>query len=177
MNPWFIATERFDSSDGDNWTRFVAWAGLPQLQELVSLDPMLCPTLLGETKDEYWPHIVNEDFHLNFFVDFEFLKRAVAAKERKNMLCVFRNPTIDPIAPGFARFKFLGYDVVDIQNSVSALTNCGGFPKSFSAMELSSAGLLPDRMRACNVREDLRRNYPEDPHANCNYWAIFRAEP
>ena len=71
MQPWFIATQRLTSRDGVAWEKYVAWSGLKHLDEVVSLDPMLCPTLLPDIKDEYWPHIVNEDFMLNFFVDLE----------------------------------------------------------------------------------------------------------
>ena len=73
MQPWFIATETFTSRDAEAWAKYVSWSHLSHLTEVVSLDPMLCPTLLPEIKDEYWPHIVNENFMLNFFVDLEFL--------------------------------------------------------------------------------------------------------
>jgi hypothetical protein len=39
------------------------------LEEVVSLDKLLCPPILREVKTEYWPHIVNEDFILHFFTD------------------------------------------------------------------------------------------------------------
>ena len=73
MQPWFIATEGFTCRGGEAWEKYVAWSGLRHLDEVVSLDPILCPTLLPDIKDEYWPYIVNEDFTLNFFVDVEFL--------------------------------------------------------------------------------------------------------
>jgi hypothetical protein len=56
MIPWFTATQPFTPADGDRWIDYVKWSGLTQLQEVVSLDGMLCPTLLPEIKDEYWPH-------------------------------------------------------------------------------------------------------------------------
>lgn len=40
---------------------------------------MLCPTVLPEIKNEYWPYIVNEDFMLNFFVDLEFLLKQISS--------------------------------------------------------------------------------------------------
>ena len=39
-------------------------------------------------------------------------------------------------------FEFVGYDLVDIQSTASALTNCGGFQEVFSNNELSEKGLL-----------------------------------
>ena len=174
MTPWFIATEPFGPECGKKWDTYIAWSRLAQLEEVVSLDGMLCPTVLPEFRDEYWPHVVNESFMLRFFVDYDFLIEQVAKIRRKNILCVFHNPIETPSAPGFADFRFLGYDLVDPQCAVSALTNCGGFPEVFDNSELSPVGLLTDLDRAAEVQRRLRSLYPSEHHANCNVWAIFR---
>lgn len=173
MTPWFIATEPF-TPDDQSWNKYMRWSGLTQLKELVSLDPILCPSVLKELKPDYWAHIVNEDFMLDYFVDFEYLSHEVVHLPKKNMLCVFRNPQQEPVAPSVAEFEFLGYDLVDIQNSASALSNCGGFPDVFVNSELSPQGLLPEFQRASEVRRILRSTHPEEVHANCNLWAVFR---
>lgn len=176
MQPWFIATERFTSRDGAAWEKYVAWSGLKHLDEVVSLDPMLCPTLLPEIKDSYWPHIVSEDFMLNFFVDLEFLLEQLADGRETNVLCVYRNPESQPPPyEGRTNFEFLGYDLVDVHGSASALTNCGGFPDVFDNKELSSKGLLTSHSRAFQVQADLRAKHPEEHHADCHVWAISRA--
>jgi len=126
---------------------------------------------------EYWPHIVNEDFMLNFFVDLEFLLGELPDGVERNLLCVFRNPVSEPPLPGASlNFEILGYDLVDVQASASALTNCGGFPEVFENSELSSKGLLTSCSRALEVQSELRRRYPEEAHANCHVWAILRAQ-
>ncbi len=173
--PWFIATEPFTPADGARWIDYVKWSGLTRLDEVVSLDGMLCPTLLPEIKAEYWPHIVQEDFMLHFFLDFDFLMSQVAGIEKKNVLCVFRNPVERPQAPPVAQFQFFGYDLVDVQGLVSVLTNCGGFPDIFANSELSSVGLLPELGRAIEVQAKLRSAYPHGSHTDCHVWAIFRA--
>lgn len=175
MIPWYIATQPFTPDDGDRWIDYVKWSGLTQLQEVVSLDGMICPTLLPEIEDEYWPHIVQESFMLNYFLDFDYLLSQVDAIEKKNVLCVFRNPVEPPQAPPVAHFRFLGYDLVDVQGTASALTNCGGFPDVFANSELSSAGLLPELGRAIEVQSRLRSVHPGEHHADCHVWAIFRA--
>lgn len=175
MTPWYIATERFSPADGENWKKYVEWSGLTQLRELVSLDPILCPPVLNEIKPDYWNHIVNEDFMLDYFLDYEYLKREVSEIQRKNMLCVFRNPVEQPATPTVTDFQFLGYDLVDIQNSASALSNCGGFPEVFANSELSVLGLLTDFDRAVEVQRALRSAFPEEAHADCHLWAIFRS--
>jgi hypothetical protein len=135
MTPWFIATEQFTPERGERWDGYIRWSGLTQLHEVVSLDGMLCPPLLGGNggvKDDYWPHIVKEDFMLDFFVAYEFLKQEVAGIQRKlNVLCVFRNPEAQPVPPS-PDFEFLGYDLVDVHGFNSALTNYGGFPDVFA---------------------------------------------
>lgn len=173
MTPWFIATEPFTPED-KSWTKYIDWSGLKQLDELVSLDPILCPSVLKEVKDNYWPHIVNEAFMLPFFVDFDFLKTEIEKIEKKNVLCVFRNPTEQPTAPPVARFEFLGYDLVDFQHSASALTNCGGFADVFDNSELSHFGLIPELKRALEIQRKLSQAYPEEVHAQCHLWAVFR---
>ena len=85
MIPWFIATQQFTPED-KSWKKYVEWSGLTQLKELVSLDSSLCPTILPKTRAEYWPYIVNEDFMLNFFLDFDFLIEQINNIEKKNVL-------------------------------------------------------------------------------------------
>jgi hypothetical protein len=175
MQPSYVATERFTSRH-EGWTKYTAWSGLTQLDEVVSLDPMLCPSLLPEIKAEYWPHIVNEHFMLNFFVDLEFLLHQLPEVPECNLLCVFRNPLNQPPLPTSSlNFEILGYDLVAVQASASALTNCGGFPEVFENAEVSPTGLLTSCARAWVVQSELRRRYPEEPHANCHVWAILRA--
>jgi hypothetical protein len=174
MIPWFIATQQFTPED-KSWKKYVEWSGLTQLKELISLDSALCPTILPKTKAEYWPHIVNEDFVLNFFLDFDFLIEQIKHIENKNVLCVFRNPRQIPAAPSAANFEFVGCDLLEVNGGVSALTNCGGFPDVFANAELSEVGLLKDFDRANEVNALLRSLHPNDPHANCDLWAIFRA--
>jgi hypothetical protein len=105
----------------------------------------------------------------------DFLVRQVRGVERKNVLCVFRNPVERPVAPSVADFEFPGYDLVDVENNNSALTNCGGFPDVFAKSELSRVGLVPELGRAIEVQRRLRSLYPEEHHANCHVWGIFRA--
>jgi len=175
MTPWFIATEKFDPSEA-GWPKYIAWSGLKQLDEVVSLDMSLCPTVLPDIKPEYWNHIVNEDFMLHFFTDLDYLRGETVTISRNNLLCVFRNPPAHPTAaqvPG--GFEFIGYDLVERDSGISALTNCGGFPKAFSNNELSEKGLLIEHERSRTVQLALMREYPNEPHADCKLWAIFRS--
>jgi hypothetical protein len=124
-------------------------------------------------KHGYWPHIANED--CRFFTDLAFLVEQISNIPKRNLLGVYRNPPTLPPSPGPATFEFLGYDLVEVQGSISALTNCGGFPDVFDNAELSLKGLLTSHARACEVQSHLRLKHPEEPHADCHVWAIFRA--
>lgn len=174
MAPWFIATKTFGPADGDKWTDYVKWSGLSQLDELISLDSMLCPTLLPDIKDDYWPHIVNEDFCLHFFTDLAFLRRQVAGLAGGRILCVTRNPEKPPVLPAeVSGFSLVGYDLLDGGAGISALSNCGGWPGILDNSELSPKGLIESHARALHLRELLARRYPQEPHAQCDVWAIF----
>jgi len=177
MTPWFAATERFDPRAGEAWAKYIAWAGLTQLEELVSLDSMLNPPVLKKMKDEYWAHAVNEESMYGYFLDLDFLRAQLVNEKNYNLLCVYRNPEREPTLPKFdgLRFELVGYDLVDVEGGVSALTNCGGFPDVFRNNELSPKGLLNSRARAIEVQEKLRQLHPDEHHADCHVWAIARA--
>ena len=176
--PLYIVTERFTPSRGEEWTRYVAWSGLRQLSEVVSLDAMLCPPAVKEIVAEDWPHVLNEDFMLSYFHDLEYLVRRAGDLRDRNLLCLFRDPEAETIAPsGAFQFAFEGYDLVDIRGGVSALTNCGGFPGAFSSTELSEHGLLRTLARANEVRGALAERYAGHGHELCHVWAVHRADP
>ncbi|BCH16224.1 MULTISPECIES: hypothetical protein [unclassified Mesorhizobium] len=82
MQHLYIAKEKFGPFSGTAWSMYINWSGLTQLSEVVSLDGMLGPVALGEVKDSYWPHIVNEDYMLDFFVDLDFLLFGVGGSGR-----------------------------------------------------------------------------------------------
>ncbi|WP_217569004.1 hypothetical protein [Mesorhizobium sp. GbtcB19] len=176
MQRLYIATEKFDPSHGSGWEEYVEWSGLAQLTEVVTIDGILCPTALGDIKDSYWPHIVNEDYMLDFFVDLDFLLSELGDAHDLNVLGVIRRPLADVRSLAWGGFAFLGYDLMDKVVGNSALSNCGGFPDVFANSELSNVGLLDDFDRAVEIRDLLHRTYPEERHADCDLWAIFRRQ-
>lgn len=175
MRTLFVAKRPFDPSVGDGWDRYVAWSGLSQLREVVSLDTMLCPTVPAELTAADWDYNVHADYLVFFFRSLDYLLNRVTANGRLNILAVLQNPTAADLAvvtlPGFA---FAGFDLVDVHGDVSALTNCGGFEGVFAKAELSELGLLTDLSRAQAVQASLRVHYPGEPHADCDVWAIWR---
>ena len=88
---------------------------------------------------------------------------------------MIQNPTEDEVR-SFSdhRFVFRGFDLVELQTGISALVNCGGFPKAFSPADHSDCGLLTDHAKALSVQNLLRAEYPDEPHADCDVWAIWQ---
>ena len=62
-------------------------------------------------------------------------------------------------------FAFCGFDLIDEQVGIRALTNCGGVDKAFLPGDLSDCGLLVDLARAVAVRQLLLTEYRDEPHA------------
>ena len=171
----FIATEKFDAADGERWRSYCEWAKIPALREVVSLDGLLCKHLITEFAEEDWLHIVNADFRLEYFRDFDYLLRRVAAVQRRNILGLYRNPQLQIETPPVpAEFMFLGYDLIEEMTQISALVNCGGFPKAFANDELNEFGLIGTFSRASEVQRHLRKEYPDEPHAGCELYALWR---
>ncbi len=178
----YTAVERFGPACGERWASFIAWSGLTQLREVVSLDGLLCPTVFGELTDEDWGHNVQEDFKLTFFHDLDHVLGRVAGDGPVNVLALMQNPTDEEVR-SFAdrRFAFRGFDLVELQTGISALVNCGGvhggrFDKAFSHTDLSDCGLLTELATALSAQRRLREEYPNEHHANCDVWAIWRME-
>jgi hypothetical protein len=176
IEPLFIAIAPFDPSDGQKWQEYYQWARIPGLVEVISLDSMLCRRIITEFEAEDWDHIVNENFRLNYFHDLAYLMRRIADAPRKHILGVYRNPSSHiPQAPA-ANFNFVGYDLIEEATQISALTNCGGFPDSFSNGELNRHGLIDEFSRAEEIHQSLPKRHPQEAHANCELYAIWKLE-
>ena len=174
MTPLFKATARFDPSDGDRWKNYFEWAKIPALCEVVSLDGILCPVLGHDLTDEDWNHNVQADFRLHYFYHLDYLLDRTFAYVRRNILGLYRNPDAHIETPPAAGFVFVGYDLIEESTQISAVCNCGGFPESFSNDELNRYGLLDDFNRACIVKHSLATLNPDEHHAQCEMYAIWR---
>ena len=173
----YSAVQRFDPACGDKWTKFIEWCGLTQLREVISLDGILCPSVIviDELTVEDWQHNVNENFKCHLFHDLEYLLGKVAGSDRVNVLALMQNPTEDEVR-SFSddRFIFRGFDLVELQTGISALVNCGGFPRAFASTDLLECGLLTDYAKAMIGQKLLRAEYPDEHHADCDVWAIWQ---
>jgi hypothetical protein len=170
----FAAHKRFGPSCGESWSNYIQWSGFHQIAELVSTDVMLCPLVLEELIDEDWQYNIHVDFKTYFFHNVEYLKRRIGYDPtRHNLLSLIERPESPIVAQ--SGFEVCGYDILDSYDSVSVLTNCGGFPAIFDPSEVNRYGLLDDLTRALDVSAKLRDAEPEDPHCgDCRVWSLCR---
>lgn len=171
----FTARERFDSSCGESWAKYLEFLGRDDLVRVITLDTILCPPVVYAATQEDWDALEPDSNSMSFFVDLPLVRRKAAAGSTPcDILAAIREPQAgDQHDPG-PEFEFAGFDLVDRADEVSALLNCGGFPETFSIDELSSStGLLQSLARAYEVREDLLRHNPHEDHADCCVWAMW----
>ncbi len=172
---WFTAVETFGPHGGEAWQKYLDFSGLRQLAEVVSLDGSLCPTVIGELIKEDWDHNVHRDRLTYFFKDLDYLLSRVQSSGPRQILAVMLEPEAgSENTLTDERFEFVGFDLLDEEGGNSALVNCGGFPFAFDDEELSQHGLITDYERAKEVQSLLREKYPEERHAECHLWAVWR---
>ena len=174
MSPIFIACRKFDPHCGEAWSSYIAWSGLQQVTELVSLDNILCPLIIQELIEEDWEYNVHANNRVYFFRDYQYLKRRIAYDaSQHNLLGIFERPTQTPAA--MDAFTFCGYEIWDSHESISVLTNCGAFPDVYSPAELNQFGLLTDLAHANRIAETIRNTHWADDHCrDCHVWGVAR---
>jgi hypothetical protein len=173
----FRLSERFDSYSGETWINYIKWSGFVHFNEVVGLDCSLCKSVIFELSTSDWDHIVYAEHLFAVFDDSRYLLSRCPLTERSQLLAVSREPSVDEVR-AFRQegFTFKGYDLIEEATCISALTNCGGFERAFLPSDLSTEGLIRDHQRAYDVRALLHNEYPDEHHADCDVWAIWRKE-
>lgn len=172
MFPVFVACQKFDPSCGDSWSSYIEWLGFYQIQEIVSTDVMLCPSLIDTLIDEDWNFNIHADNCLHFFHDYEYLKHRIGYdSSRHKILALTERPT--HVSAPIDGFTFCGYDILDSDNSISVLVNCGAFPSIYTPNDLNQLVLVDDLSRVRKIAEAIRDNYPDDHHCcDCRVFGI-----
>ena len=170
----YSAISEFNSSVGERWTEFVSRSGLFHLKEVVSLDQALCPNAISTLVPEDWEYNVNEDYRIFFFRDLEYLSKRITGRQGVIIVGLLEEPQeLDVLKE--KQHQLIGFDVVDAYCDSSALTNCGDFfDRAFRGEELNSSGLIARLDRAYEIKRSLRALYPDEPHADCLVWGVWR---
>jgi hypothetical protein len=173
---WYIATETFGPARGLGWIHYMAWSGLTQLDEVVTLDITLCRPVLDPPAGEDWNHNVQEDYLISLFVDLDYVLGRVGERADTHVLAVMREPAAEDCAAwADPRFQFVGFDLVEKPGlGISALTNCRGWPMAFDNADLNRVGLLPTLAAARTAQARLREHYAGQSHSDCYVWALWR---
>jgi len=167
---FYTIIESFSREDGDRWTSYCAWRGI-QFERFDSIDSILRPSLCQKPEKDDWSHIVNENFMLHYFTDFDY----AAAKQTK----IGKG---DLVGVEFhdhdeASQDFLGFDLIDSYHDVSVLTNWGNDVEIVNRA-ISKTGLIYTRASIEEVRRELLRSHGNDAHvAGCEIVSIYKSKP
>ncbi len=172
----YIAVETIITTE-----KYRNWCKLFHVKEVVSLDCALCPSILDYKKIEDKKNLFNSYYYWSGYGDIvnnlNYLLNKVNGLKDVQILAVIAEPDGDCRNLFFDnRFKFYGYDLLEDGTRVSALNNCGGFDKVFLPEDISENGLIIEFNKARKIQKLLVYEYPDEPHAYCTLWAIWRME-
>jgi hypothetical protein len=177
MTIWYTARNTFDKTHS-GWANYIKFSGLTMVQEIVSLDFMLCDPAFkwNPDKAEDWEYAITDDNEVfnDCYSNLKYVIDKVDKKNSFNLLAVCFKPTSSCENIFLTDFTFIGYDLIDQSHGNSALTNCGGTPEVFANSELNKFGLLDKFERAQKIQADLLINDPNEYHADTNIWSVWR---
>lgn len=163
----FTIIESFSPQDGDRWKSYCEWRGL-NFEAFESIDGILRTNLFTPGTDEDWQHIVNQNFMLHLFTNFDY-----ALKKHKEIgkgdLVGLRFEGHDE-----SDSRFLGYDLIDKYCDVSLLTNWGNDVEIINR-SLTPFALISNRKIIEDVQAELFRTNGNDGHVEwCRIVSIYR---
>ena len=179
MKLLFAARGKYDENTNDefSWGKYKEWSKLFHLDELVSLDGLLNEDLVEPNYDneEDWNNIHIVDIvQTSFYNNLEYVLNKISLNDKFNLLAVEVEPIQERSNYDLKDYEFMGYDLLDQDYSISALTNCGGFDESFLPTDLNNKGLIDSLEKARDVQKKLLKNNPEEHHADTNIIAVWR---
>jgi hypothetical protein len=102
----------------------------------------------------------------------------------EQLIAYFKNPTDDWESRSLGDdFEFCGYDLVEEFSGISAITNCAdmfdntiipSFDNAIPYDGLNKYGLISTRNRAFEICNLLEEMYPDESHADCDVYEIWR---
>jgi len=107
------------------------------------------------------------------FLDEKNAKTQAIANDVQILRVCYIASEVASVAETIDGFDFCGYDLID-RFEISALTNCGGFDNAFTHKDLNAFGLIPNYQSARKIQLDLESKYPDEEHADCLLFAIWR---
>jgi hypothetical protein len=175
----YKAVKKFGPYDGKAWTTYTEWTKLSHLTELISLDGILCPSVIDFDYEKDTDYLVWETDGPDGYNSLPYLKEKIAVvnPSRYRVLAVVKEPVDECEKSQLPNFNFVGYDLVETQGYISALTNCGGFDETFLPADLNKYGLIQTYQKAYITKAELLKNNLDEEHAEFYVWAIWTMKP
>lgn len=174
VSPIYSAHKRFTATAGEPWHTYIQWSGRTHATEIITVDGLICAPVIHELIASDWDHNIQADHMIYFFSDYQYLLERIQFDPKKhNILELTQHPTQEVIST--PPFHFCGYDIVDGDNSISVLLNCGPFPDILSPAETNQLGLIDTLEHANHLTKEIQRTYIQDIHCQtCCVWGIAR---
>lgn len=178
MTFWYTAIAPFTPqyhAEGHSWNDYTAWYGLPHLEEMISLDSLLNPTVVEPdfNSSEDWAHIICDSNWLTGFYDSpEYVLQRINSPHY-HLLAVVKEPNEPCHQVQLDGFEFIGYDLLDEPYSISTLTNCTGMASTLIPTDFNKRGLLSDYNRAVLTQKEFIELNPNESHARCHLMAVW----
>jgi hypothetical protein len=158
-----------------DWEGYIKWSGLTHLTELVSLDGILNGLAFEpDFEREMDEMLFDENMLMPFYQSMDYVVKKSDDLDDYNLLAVIKEPTGEKQTQLENDFDFIGYDLIEQNGIISALANCGGFDETFHPKELHQYGLISDYARAKEIQMAFPMNNPEEPHADCFLYEVWR---
>lgn len=171
----YVVVESFNKDEGEAWRKYIEFSKLDHIEEVVTLDCLLCPDITEKDKSINRDVLIYSNAWYNLVNDLEYIIGNYKLKLNKNILAIWKDPPKN-CREKFKndKFEFCGFDLIDEDSGISAILNCGGFDKVFTNKDISNIGLIQNYGRAKEIQINLENIYPEDEHAFCELIAIWR---
>jgi hypothetical protein len=170
----YIIRNRFGPGS-EGWTEYSEWAGLEDCEEYYSIDGIMRKGLFSPETGEDWENCVNEDFKTHIITNVEYANKVAERLPNAEAIGIIEDPiSAEEAVP--SHHELVGYDILDGDGHISLVTNWGG-RKENEKIKKNRFALISQIKDAYDCKNDLRSEYPEDPHAaDCEVWAIYRID-
>jgi len=166
-------SEKYDQNQGENWDKYIIWKNC-SCKRIISLDTSLCPSVIDVLSDEDWTHKVYPDIFFDAFDSILWINRKVPSKTHNHQILAVQKFDVDnQIQDILLGFRFIGYDMIENETMISAITNCIHFDLAYSSDDLNEFGLISEANMVKEISLRLVKYYPDESHANVSAWAIW----
>ena len=175
---YYKIIEKFSPLDEERWQSYLKSRGL-DLTCFDSVDSILRPDLFDPRSHEDWANCVNENYKLNLITNSNYARKILPRYHNADLVGV----EIELDEAYMPKDGLLGYDIIDVECSISVITNWGTDkenlinPHFLINPHLMANGLIGNLPQALHICDLLRQTFPNDPHVKeCEVWAVYSVD-